>query len=431
MQMTEFSSALLRERYFHVRHKSGLAVYVFPKKRSNTYALFSAKYGSIDHILTVDGEARELPDGVAHFLEHKLFENEEGYDSFARFSAMGVDSNAYTDYSRTAYLINCTEHVEEALEELLTFVTHPYFTSESVEREKGIIAEEICTYRDDPWDRCSQNLLQALYSKHPVRNNICGDLESIKCITPELLYAAYETYYDLSNMALVISGDVTVEEVLTVADRVLGERVGTSRVPVRALPNEPRHVADARIEESMPVAKPIFEIGIKIPVRPQDPAARMRLDAIMSLLDEVLFSRSGDFYKSLVEEELLTPAFSSGYTCDEQFAFFCLSDESRDPDRVFARLLDYMESMKRTGIDKTDFEICRRVLYADEVRAYDSTEEVAGRLLGFVFDGSDMFAFPRVLDELTVEDLECALREHFDHTQFALSVITPSEGEQE
>ncbi len=426
MRTTEFSSALLREQYTRVKHKSGLTVYVFPKKRSNTYALFSTKYGSIDHILTVDGEARELPDGVAHFLEHKLFENEEGYDSFARFSAMGVDSNAYTDYSRTAYLINCTERVEEALEELLTFVTHPYFTDVSVEREKGIIAEEICTYRDDPWDRCSQNLLQALYSEHPVRRNICGDLESIKRITPEVLYAAYETYYDLSNMALVISGDVTVEAVLAVVDRVLGARTETQARPIRTVCEEPKAVAQARIEEPMPVAKPIFEIGIKVPLRPTDPMERMRLDAIFSLLDEILFSRSGDFYKSLVEEELLTPAFSSGYTCDEQFAFLCLSDESRDPDRVYARLLEYMEQMRRTGVDRETFEIARRVLYADEVRAYDSTEEIANRLLAFVFDGSDMFAFPRVLDALTAEELNAVLRDEFLIDRFALSVITPS-----
>ena len=177
MNKTEYTSALLREKYTYVEHASGLPIYVFPKKMTNTYALFATKYGSLDTTFAV-GEEKPVtvPDGIAHFLEHKLFEAPDGSDAFAPFSALGADSNAYTDYGKTAYLCACTENVEAALEELLRFVTEPHFTEESVKRERGIIAEEIREDEDSPWERAYQNLLGALYHKNPVRKN------SLTCI---------------------------------------------------------------------------------------------------------------------------------------------------------------------------------------------------------------------------------------------------------
>ena len=191
MKKIEYTSALLREQYTHIEHASGLSIYVFPKKMTNTYALFATAYGSMNTDFAVGERRVTVPDGIAHFLEHKLFEAPDGSDTFTRFSALGADSNAYTDYDKTAYLFSCTENVDEALFELLTFVTEPHFTEESVARERGIIGEEIHEDEDSPWERAYLNLVNSLYHKSPVRNNVLGTRKTIAKITPELLYECY------------------------------------------------------------------------------------------------------------------------------------------------------------------------------------------------------------------------------------------------
>ena len=429
MKRTEFCSELLREKYEKIEHASGLSIYVFPKKLTASYALFATKYGSIDNSFWDDGgELVTLPDGVAHFLEHKLFENEDGSDSFAHFSALGADANAYTSYDRTAYLFSCTENFEESLEELLTFVTHPHFTEESVEKERGIIAEEIRMYEDSPWDRCQRLLLSALYHQNPVRKNICGSPASLQKITPALLYQCHSVYYALSNMALVVCGDLSAEQVLAVADRVLPKEAAKTEIK-RAFPEEPPRVAKCEVSCKMQVSKPIFCIGIKDSVLPADPAERLYRDAAMTLLAEVLFSRSGEFYSTLFEEGIITPSFFGGYSSTEYFAYHCISGESDTPDVVLSRMKDYIAKVQKEGIDREVFERCRRVLYSDEIRAYDSTEEIANRLLSFVFDDAEMFSYPALLQQITAEELESLLRESFQDDYIAISTVYPLESD--
>lgn len=423
MTRTEFYSPLLEERYCRIDHDSGLAIYLFPKKMTGIYALFAVRYGSVDNTVVTDGERVDVPDGIAHFLEHKLFDNENGEDAFAHFSALGADANAYTAYNRTAYLFSCTEHFEEALAELLEFVTHPYFTDASVKKEQGIIAEEIRMYEDSPWERVYQNLLCALYHAHPVRKNICGTVKSIKRITPALLYRCYENYYRLSNMALVVCGDVDEEALMRVADRVLPGTACAGSPAEHAFPLEPLSVARERIEARMQVAKPIFSIGIKDVPPSADPKVRLRRDLGMSLLNEILFSQSGELYSSLFETGLITPSFSYGYSSADGFAFNCISGESDTPEAVLAQIREYVARVMREGIDDAVFERCRRALYSDEIRAYDSTEEIANRLLSFVFDGCEMFSVPELLLSITKEELEALMRELFGAERYAMSVI--------
>lgn len=427
MKKTEFSSALLEERYVCMEHPSGLSVYVFPKKLTTTYALFSTRYGSMDNCFRQgEGEKETVPDGIAHFLEHKLFENEDGSDAFGRFSALGADANAYTSYQRTAYLFSCTEHFEESLAELLRFVTHPHFTEESVERERGIISEEIRMYEDSPWDRALRQLLCGLYHKHPVRKNICGSLSSIKRITPALLYRCHKVFYDLSNMALVVCGDVDPDAVYALVDGLL-EPTPASEPVERILPKEPPTVAKQEVTCRMQVAKPLFYIGIKDPVLPETPEQRLRRDAAMTLLDEVLFSRAGELYNALFEEGLITPAFFGGYSCADSFAYHCISGESDDPHEVLKRIKDYIARVREKGIDPEVLERCRRVLYADELRAFDSTEEIANRLLAFVFDDAEIFSYPTLLQEITRDEVETLLRESFREEFYTLSTVYPLE----
>ena len=426
MKKIEYTSALLREKYTHIKHASGLPIYVFPKQMSGTYALFATKYGSLDTTFaTGKGKPVTVPHGIAHFLEHKLFEAPDGSDAFARFSALGADSNAYTDYSKTAYLFGCTENVEEALAELLTFVTEPHFTEESVARERGIIAEEIRDDEDSPWERAYLNLLTALYHKNPVRIGIGGTVKSIQKITPKLLYRCYDAFYRLDNMALVVCGNVTPEQVLAVADRVLPHTYKEKEPVRRIYPTEPEAVRRARIEAKMQAAKPIFNIGIKDNVLPEEPEERLRRDLSITLLNEILFSQAGPFYAELFDAGLISPSFSFGYSSTERFAFTCISGDSQNPEAVYDYLIEYLEAVKKKGLSSEDFERCRRVMYSDEIRAYDSTDEIANRLLSFVFDGSELFDVPAVLQSITKEELEELLHALYQPQYFAMSVVRP------
>ena len=426
MKRIEYTSALLREKYTFVEHASGLSIYIFPKKMTNTYALFATKYGSMNTDFMVGEKHVVAPDGIAHFLEHKLFEAPDGSDAFSRFSALGADSNAYTDYDKTAYLFSCTEHVEEALFELLTFVTEPHFTKESVARERGIIGEEIHEDEDSPWERAYLNLVASLYHKNPVRNNVLGTRKTIAKITPDLLYECYNAFYRLDNMALVVCGNVTPEQVLAVADRVLPAAREEKELVRRLFPEEPASVCSARAVAKMQVAKPIFYIGIKDTVLPKNPDERLRRDLSIALLNEILLSQAGEFYSQLFEEGLVSPSFSFGYSCDNnQFAFTCISGESKDPEAVYERLMKYLDEVKKTGLANEDFERCRRVMYADEIRAYDSTDEIANRLLSFVFDGSQIFDVPTVLQSIKKEELEELLHTLYQPKYFAMSVVSP------
>ena len=308
---TLHESPLLFEKYYSTRHESGLPIYVFPKKMSTAYALLAVRFGSVDNVGD-DGE--ELyPAGVAHFLEHKLFANVDGSDSFEHFSALGADANAYTAQNRTVYLFSCTDRFDESLAELLSFVTHPYFTPESVDKEQGIIAEEIRMCRDDPYDRCYRNMLAALYHKHPARVDICGSERSIARITAQTLYDAYGTYYTPENMALVVCGDVEPEQVLAVANRQLSH-LTPKRPPRRFSVDEPATVAKPVITAAGQVAKPIFAIGVKDTACPCDQQAAVRRDAAMEILGEMLFSDTGELYNRLLDEGLISPEFSAAYT---------------------------------------------------------------------------------------------------------------------
>ena len=434
MKKIEYSSALLRERYYRMEHTSGLPIYVFPKELTTSYALFAVNYGSMDSQFQRYGDdvPVRVPDGIAHFLAHKLFENEDGSDSFARFAAIGADANAYTSYDRTAYLFSTTENFDEALEELLRFVTHPHFTDASVKKEQGIIAEEIRMYEDSPWERCFRILLESMYENCPVRINICGSESSIAKITPKLLYDCYRTFYNPANMILAVCGNVTPDEVMAVADRALPKDF-LPRTVERAPFAERAAVVRAYAEDTMQVAKPIFSIGIKDRVIADDPMSRMRRDFCMALLDEILFSRAGDFYNDLFERGVITPSFGFGYSCSDRFAFHCLSGESDTPEVVLASLKEYLARVRREGLSDEAFERCRRVMYSDEICAYDSSEEIANRLLSFAMDGLDMFSCPDVLQSITKCELEELLATAFDDDCFSMAVIrpqdTPNEGE--
>ena len=425
---TCYRSDLLGEEYRVFEHRSGLSIYIFPKKMTSTYAIFGTKYGSVHNSFRVgEGPLLTVPDGIAHFLEHKLFTAEDGSDAFERFSEYGADANAYTSFNKTCYLFSCTERFEDSLRELLSFVTHPYFTKDSVASEVGIISEEIRMYDDNPSDRCFYGMLEAMYHTHSIRRNICGSAESISRITPELLYQCYHTFYRLSNMALVVCGNVSDDTVLRIADEVL------PIAPKAASPvfcrneneAEPPEVLEAYREQSMQVSKPLFNIGIKDTDIPSDGRARQKKDAAMAILDEMLFSRAGEIYNDLLDRDLISPALSYGYTISDSSAYNSLAGEAENPKLVLCEIKKHLARIRSVGLSQEDFLRGKRVMYAEFVKSFDSTDSIANNLFSFICEDSELLSYAEILEEITFSEV-CDLFEHaFSEEKIALSVVLP------
>ncbi len=425
---TVYESRLLHESYEKYTHPCGLDIYVFPKDMSTTYAILGTRYGSLHNRfrLATEDEMVTVPDGIAHFLEHKLFVAEDGSDSFERFSEYGADANAYTSFNKTAYLFSCTERFEESLGELLDFVTHPYFTKESVESEMGIISEEIRMYDDNPSDRCFYGLLEAMYEHHSVRRNICGSCASIRKITPALLYRCYECFYQFSNMALIVCGNVDVQTVLSIADRHLPqEATNVAVICANENRDETPYVFEAEHIEHMQVSKPLFAIGFKDTDIPADSEKRQRKDAAMAILDEMLFARAGELYRSLFERDLISPAFSYGYTISESFAYHSLSGEASDPRAVLREIRAYLDKTAEEGLSREDFERAKRVMYAEFVKSFDSTDNIANNLLTFICEDTELLHYADILSDVTFEEVCAYFDVAFREEYTALSIIHP------
>lgn len=432
-----FKSALLSEEYAKYIHPCGLEIYIFPKKLTTFYAIMGVKYGSIHSSFSKKGasEILTVPDGIAHFLEHKLFANEDGSDSFERFSELGADANAYTSFNKTAYLFSATENFYDSLRELISFVTHPYFSKENVESEIGIITEEIKIYDDSPSDRCFYGMLEGMYEHHSIRKNICGTADTIRKITPSLLYDCYNRFYNLNNMALFICGDVEEdgeERILSIVNELLPSSSEPFDV-VYENENEKESpwVYKSYVEEKMQVAKPIFNIGIKDTDIPSDAVERQKRDAAYSILDEIIFSRAGELYASLFERDIISPHISYGYTISPTNAYNSIAGEADDPALVLDEILKYVDGLKEKGLPYEDFVRGKRVMYAEFVKSFDSTDNIANSLMSFAFDGGELLSYADVLGSVSFDDVKKLFENAFDKEKITLSVILPLESKED
>ncbi len=420
-----FESAELGERYCRIRIPGRPELYVFPKDLTNTYALAAVKYGSCDSKFRVGGKNDfiSVPDGVAHFLEHKMFTDEDGSDAFEKFSAIGADANAYTTYDRTVYLFNCTDNFESAYKTLLHMVTHPYFTADTVKKEEGIIEQEIAMYNDDPDDICYQNLMNAMYKIHPVKISVCGTARSISQITPATLYDCHRTFYNASNMVTVVCG--RVDPVL--AAEILGSEIPYSE-PVsieRFLYSEPAGVTEHRVYTERQVSKPLFCIGIKDSDISPEPGERLRRHLILRVLCRMIFASSGDLYNELYNDGLLTSPFEYNHEYTENYSHVIISGASDKPDEVYLRVKEHINSMLKNGIDGVAFERCRRVILSDIIGRYDSTEDIANTIVGSAFAGQDIFNEGKIVSGLTVGDAGEVMAKFFGGDAYSLSVTAP------
>lgn len=415
------------EKYYKIKHKSGLDIYVIPKDLTSSYANFATKYGSVDNKFRVVGKGDfvEVPDGIAHFLEHKMFENEDGEDTFIKYSRTGASGNAYTSFLRTAYIYSSTEKFYESLEILLSTVCAPYFTEENVKKEQGIIAQEIKMYEDSPDNTLYFGLLDAMYKEHYVKINIAGTVNSIMQITPEILYKCYNTFYNLHNMVLVVSGNVTVEETLAVADKVL--KVAPDEVIESICPQEPEEVNKKSVTYKRQVSKPMLAIGVKDTKISSDPIERMKKNAIMTIMCEALFSASSPLSSTLYEEGITSDML--GYSCDhnQSFSHVMLFSESNTPEVVFERFRSYIEKVKAEGIDKEVTNRCKKVIYASYLKTFNNTDRITNSFLDFVFEDTDILQYADVIASVTHEDIINMIDEIFVENRYSLAVVEPTE----
>ena len=414
------------ERYYYTKHKSGLDIYVIPKKFRQSYAIFSTKYGAADNCFKLEGDKDfvKVPDGIAHFLEHKMFENEDGSDTFERFAKYGADANAFTSSEMTGYLFSCTSHYDENLEILLDYVTKPYFTPQTVAKEQGIIGQEIKMGEDNPGRARYYNTMEALYADNQIKINVAGTVESIAEITADLLYSCYRTFYNLSNMVLVTSGDITMEQVLAVADKVLPMQ--EEKKIVRSYNPEKAEVNKKRVKVKMAVSKPMFEIGIKDIEIPAEPKELLKKSIAGAVLYDMLFGGTSDFAIDVYESGLVR-GFAAGYSLDHIFGMGELIGESDDPEAVYDKFVKYVEEKKKTGLDQGEFERIKKANYASLVKSFDSTQNIANNVTYMLLDGIDIMDYSKAVSEVSFEYTEELLRKLFDERYYAMSVVEPLE----
>ncbi len=412
---------LLNEEYYEIDHSSGLKIFVMEKPDySGAYALFGTKYGSVDTCFRIKGEESytKVPEGIAHFLEHKLFESEE-LDAFERFNKTGASANAYTSFDRTCYLFQCSDKFNENLEILLDFVKAPYFTEETVQKEQGIIGQEIRMYQDDPDWQVLFNLLRGLYHNNPVRIDIAGTVESIAEINADLLYSCYNTFYNLSNMALAVAGNVKKEDVIAIADKILKKEEPV--IFEQIIPEENDKVLTDYTEEKLDVEIPKFALGFK--ENHSTPVRSAKEILLTNLAMDILIGKVSPLYTKLLNDGLINSSFGKEYFTGRGFACVFFSGESNEPEKVKEGIISQINSLKQNGISQEDFEVSLKRLYGQEVFGFNDTDNLANNILDCYFNGYGLFESVELYKTVTKQEVEQIIKEKFDTENCCLSVI--------
>lgn len=407
--------------YLKAEHPSGLKIYLMEMPQHTTsYAVFGTRYGSIDTRFSKNGgDILNVPEGIAHFLEHKLFESEDG-DAFTRFAATGAYANAYTSFDRTCYLFSCSDRFSDNLNILLDFVQSPYFTAQTVQKEQGIIGQEIRMYDDSPGWRVMFNMLREMYSEHPVRTDIAGTVESIAEITDKLLYSCYDTFYNPANMFICIAGGFNADEALKQIDAEI-----KSHKPVeieRGEFFEPDTVHSNYIEQELDVALPVFCYGLKQKIT--SPERSLKTKLCISLLLETICGEASPLYARLIREGLINDEFQTEYFTGHGYAAIIFEGESTDPKRVADEINAELRRIKTDGIDKKLFSAAKCSLYGEAIRRFDSVNDICSQLVECAMTGNELFEELKLLKGITADSIMKRL-DSFDETTTVLSVINP------
>lgn len=423
MQQTRYPR--LGERCWFERLENGLPIYVVPRPHfEKQYAFFATSYGGMDLRYQFDGRWLESPAGVAHFLEHKMFDTREG-NALQILSANGASPNAFTSAEITGYYFECTQGFEANLRTLLSFVSVPYFTAESVAKEQGIIGQEIQMMEDSPDWKLYNNLLRGLYAHHPLRESVAGSQESISHITAETLYNCHRAFYHPGNMVLCVAGDVDPERVAAVARMVLpGDSRGKTKKD-HGIP-ETMTAAQPVTQVQMAVSAPNFLLGYKAEPHPMG-EENLRLQLVGELAAELLCGTSSPLYERLYDEGLIDKSFGAVYEDYPDGAHLVLGGESRDPEQVAQAIQVEGERLAREGVPQDRFSRCEKAAYGSRVRALNAFDHCCIQLAQGAFKGYHYYRFPELYDGMTPQDVRAFLDRVVRQERAALSVVRPLE----
>lgn len=418
----------VKEKVYMEKLENGLTVMVIPKKDVlKKYLIWGTRYGSIDSEFIVPGEKEktQVPMGVAHFLEHKMFEQENGTNSLDILTALGVNANAYTSNDHTAYLFECTENFYEAMDELMDYVQHPYFTDENVEKEKGIIGQEIKMYDDYPDWRVYYNSLEAMYHNNPVKLDTAGTIESISKIDKDVLYRCYQTFYHPSNMVLVVCGDFEPEKMIEEVKKRLIPNKQTGEI-TRIYPTEPEEIVKEKVEQTLEVSQPLFTIGIKD--KPEvcgveNKNVMIKKQIAIEILLNLIIGRSSALYQELYQNGILYAQPSLEYEFSNIYAHVLITGQSNQPEEVYQKFKMEIKRFKTEGIDEKDFLRIKKMIYGGYIREYNDVGDIARMFLADSMKGINSFDYLEEMEGINVEYLKQVLNDVFKEDKMVLSIV--------
>lgn len=427
--MEKIVNDILKEEVYYEKLQNGLDVYFMPKRGfMKKYAILATNYGSNDLEFVPIGEDKKIRvnEGIAHFLEHKMFEQPDGGDAFDKFSKLGVNANAFTNFTMTAYLFSATENFYESLEHLIDYVQTPYFTDENVEKEKGIIAQEIKMYNDDPDWNVYFNCLKAMYINYPARIDIAGTVDSIYKITKEELYKCYNTFYNPGNMALFVVGDLDVEKVIDVTKKSNNYKVDRlSKSIERFYPEEPESVKEKEVIEKFPISMPMFNIGFKDSNVGLKGKELLRKEIVTDILVGMLFKKGSKLYEDLYMQGLINENFGAGFSSQVDYAFSIIAGDSKEPKKVKEIILDYIEKSKKEGLSKEEFERTKKKKIGSFIKCFDSINFIGNSFISYVFKDINLLDYLDIIKDVTFEEVEERLKEHFKEEYCVISIVEP------
>lgn len=426
MQIIENSK--VKEKVYIEKLDNGLTVMIIPKPGvQKKYMIWGTNYGSNDNEFIVPGEEEKttVPNGVAHFLEHKMFEQENGTNSLDVLTALGTEANAYTTNDHTAYLFECTDNFYEAMDELMDYVQHPYFTDENVEKEKGIIGQEIMMYDDYPEWRVYLNAMEAMYHNNPIKIDIVGTIETISKIDKEILYKCYETFYNPSNMAMVICVDFEPEKLIEEVKKRLIDKKSNGKIE-RIFQEEPEEIVKEKIEQKLEVSQPLYTIGIKDKIDNVENSNKtdiVKKHIAIEILLNIIMGRSSKLYKELYNEGLIYSGASLDYEFSKTYAHILIAGQSTDPEKLYEKFKLRVKELKENGIDENDFERNKKMIYGGYVKEYNDVTDIARMFLADYFKGINSFDYIEEINSINVEYLNQVLKDVFKENKMVLSIV--------
>lgn len=424
MQIIE--SSKVKEKVYIEKLENGLTVAVIPKKDiCKKYVIWGTEFGSIDNNFKIEktGEIIKVPDGIAHYLEHKLFEQENGKNSLDVLSSLGVDANAYTTNNHTAYLFEATDNFYEALDEFMDYVQSPYFTDENVEKERGIIGQEIMMYDDYPDWKLYMNAMKCMYKNHPINIDVAGTKETIAEIDKDKLYTIYNSFYRPDNQVLVLCGNFEVENILEEVKKRLKSNDNKQEVQ-RIYPKEQENIVKKYEETRMNISKPLFLIAYKDKV---ETGEMIKKDLAIECICNMIIGKSSNLYQRLYKEGLISEEFGYNYEFAKNYAHVLIQNTSNSPQKVIEEIQNEIENYKKTGFDEAEFERIKKKMYGEYVKSYNDISSISNNFLADSLRGINSFEF---LEEVLVLDkdyVQKVFKEIFVEDKKIISVVLPNE----